>query len=255
MPKPVIISPNFTHPFYPDEVVKRFLELEGIALSPELDLKKIPLNRGDLHLVQAITEFSPIKDDYGHLVWEVVEVPDDARWQIEDYDGCEWISEPHDSWSYDPNDRDGSFFSGRWRERIDAALSPDTATAISLETDCSPEKPPFREIAISTTYGGFTLPSLGWDKLEVRKNKPRAELWKMKIPRDDSDLIEVVHELNQAHKEDQIEKVFIGTVRIPGEIEWEIRQYDGDEWVVEKHRRWYGSDVNVKSRVFSDPFI
>lgn len=29
---------------------------------------------------------------------EVVEIPDDVDWEIEDYDGVEWVSEKHRTW-------------------------------------------------------------------------------------------------------------------------------------------------------------
>ena len=29
---------------------------------------------------------------------KVVNIPDDVRWEIEDYDGCEWVSECHRTW-------------------------------------------------------------------------------------------------------------------------------------------------------------
>lgn len=29
---------------------------------------------------------------------EVVEIPDDINWEIEDYDGMEWVSEEHRTW-------------------------------------------------------------------------------------------------------------------------------------------------------------
>jgi hypothetical protein len=27
-------------------------------------------------------------------------------------------------------------------------------------------------------------------------------------------------------------------VEIPGDVDWEIGEYDGNEWVAEKHRTW-----------------
>lgn len=30
---------------------------------------------------------------------KIVEIPDDVRWQIEEYDGSEWIAEQHRTWS------------------------------------------------------------------------------------------------------------------------------------------------------------
>ena len=49
------------------------------------------------------------------------------------------------------------------------------------------------------------------------------------------DLIEVVEKMkekaNGRHAKLKI-------VKIPDDVEWEIEEYDGTEWVSEKHRRW-----------------
>jgi hypothetical protein len=55
------------------------------------------------------------------------------------------------------------------------------------------------------------------------------------IPRDDPDLVRVVEELgtetNTRYSELKI-------VEIPDDVEWDIEEYDGAEWVAEKHRTW-----------------
>jgi hypothetical protein len=33
----------------------------------------------------------------------------------------------------------------------------------------------------------------------------------------------------------------LAIVEIPDDVEWVINDYDGNEWVAEKHRRWYAS--------------
>jgi hypothetical protein len=35
--------------------------------------------------------------DFAEL--KVVEIPDDVQWQIEEYDGKEWIAEKHRTWN------------------------------------------------------------------------------------------------------------------------------------------------------------
>jgi hypothetical protein len=32
-------------------------------------------------------------------------------------------------------------------------------------------------------------------------------------------------------------------IEIPDDVQWEIGEYDGLEWVAEKHRVWYGKDA------------
>jgi len=55
------------------------------------------------------------------------------------------------------------------------------------------------------------------------------------IPRDDLDLVKVVREMG--------DKVNTGcsklkVVEISDDVEWEIKEYDGKEWIAEKHRTW-----------------
>lgn len=38
------------------------------------------------------------KADGPHARMKVVEIPDDVEWQVEEYDGLEWIAEKHRTW-------------------------------------------------------------------------------------------------------------------------------------------------------------
>lgn len=50
------------------------------------------------HLVQVVEQLGEAANTrYSTL--KVVEVPDDVEWQIEEYDGLEWVSEAHRTWS------------------------------------------------------------------------------------------------------------------------------------------------------------
>jgi len=55
------------------------------------------------------------------------------------------------------------------------------------------------------------------------------------LDRDDPVLVQVVrelgHEASGRHAELKI-------VEIPADVEWQIEEYDGQEWVAEKHRTW-----------------
>lgn len=75
--------------------------------------------------------------------------------------------------------------------------------------------------------------------LEVRQafNKAEGEacINTSGIPRDDTDLVALVEELGaRAHGRSAELKV----VEIPDDVEWTIEEYDGCEWVAEKHRTW-----------------
>lgn len=45
-------------------------------------------------IVEALAEAA--NGDYSNL--KVVEIPDDVKWIIEEYDGAEWVSEVHRTW-------------------------------------------------------------------------------------------------------------------------------------------------------------
>lgn len=55
------------------------------------------------------------------------------------------------------------------------------------------------------------------------------------IPRDDLDLITVVESLGSRSFGPYSE---LKIVEIPDDVEWEVNDYDGVEWVAEKHRIW-----------------
>lgn len=56
------------------------------------------IQRNDALLVQVVEELGESANGkYAHL--KVLEIPDDVEWQIEEYDGKEWIAEKHRTWS------------------------------------------------------------------------------------------------------------------------------------------------------------
>ena len=56
------------------------------------------LERDDPILVHVVEELGKAADSrFSEL--KVVEIPDDVEWQIEEYDGAEWIAEKHRTWS------------------------------------------------------------------------------------------------------------------------------------------------------------
>lgn len=62
--------------------------------------------------------------------------------------------------------------------------------------------------------------------------------------RDDPDLIAVVEELGDAASGACAN---LEVVEIPDDVEWVIEEYDGSEWVSEKHRTWYEGRMESKS--------
>ena len=53
--------------------------------------------RDDPYLIQAVETLKK-KANGAHAELTVVEIPDDVDWEIEEYDGREWIAEKHRTW-------------------------------------------------------------------------------------------------------------------------------------------------------------
>ena len=99
------------------------------------------------------------------------------------------------------------------------------------------------KVVINKCFGGFGLSKLAQEKYALMKNINPGK-WNnnffenvdvFKIYRADSDLIKIIEELgndaNDAYSELKI-------VEIPDNVVWDIQEYDGREWVAEKHRTW-----------------
>jgi len=74
----------------------------------------------------------------------------------------------------------------------------------------------------------------------TKKCKSRAELNAnyfsfRDIPRDDPALVQTVEELGKAASGKYSS---LKVVEIPDDVEWQIEEYDGVEWIAEKHRTW-----------------
>jgi hypothetical protein len=98
-----------------------------------------------------------------------------------------------------------------------------------------------RKIAINKCYGGFGL-SKKAGLLIVSRKKDVQCAFKMEkcffmpeLQRDDSVMITVIEELG---KEANAYLSDIKIVEIPADVQWEIADYDGIEWIAEKHRTW-----------------
>jgi len=77
-----------------EEAENKYKELAGIS-DPNLYSRIIA--RNDEHLI-AVVELmgSGAWGKYAEL--KIVEVPDDIKWYIEEYDGLEWVAETHRTW-------------------------------------------------------------------------------------------------------------------------------------------------------------
>lgn len=92
-----------------------------------------------------------------------------------------------------------------------------------------------RHVVINDCYGGFGLSQRAQTEYCRLAGIEEKDFRDLEIPRDDPYLVKVVKELgmsaNGTHSNLKI-------VEIPGDIEWLVQEYDGAEWVAEKHRTW-----------------
>jgi len=93
------------------------------------------------------------------------------------------------------------------------------------------------KIAINVCYGGFGLSKQARARYAELADKQLDE-WQT-FNRDDPYLIQTIEELglkcNTRYSEIKI-------VEIPDNVEWEIMEDDGTEYIAEKHRQWYASE-------------
>jgi hypothetical protein len=92
-----------------------------------------------------------------------------------------------------------------------------------------------RYVVINDCYGGFGLSDLAIVEYKKLSGITDPSFNDRDISRDDPYLVKIVKELgmaaNGAHSNLKI-------VEIPGDIDWLVQDYDGAEWVAERHRTW-----------------
>ena len=84
------------------------------------------------------------------------------------------------------------------------------------------------KIVINRCYGGFGLSEKAMKFLGIGSEWPD-------IARNDPKLVECVEKLGEEANDTCAE---LKVVEIPDDVNWEIGEYDGLEWVEEVHRRW-----------------
>lgn len=112
-----------------------------------------------------------------------------------------------------------------------------------------------KKIVINAGYGGFSLSKeaereylerkypnsiIRYVMPEYRDNSPTnyftvngEDFNPYEIPRDDEILVELVESRNAFGWCSDLK-----VVEIPDDVIWQIEDYDGQEWVAEKHRTW-----------------
>lgn len=93
-----------------------------------------------------------------------------------------------------------------------------------------------RHVVINTRYGGFSLSEEAIKRYKNLAGVQETQDWSMyDLARDDAYLVRVVRELGEDANGDF---AYLKIIEIPADVDWEIDEYDGREWVAEKHRTW-----------------
>jgi len=93
------------------------------------------------------------------------------------------------------------------------------------------------KVVINACHGGFGLSQEGTEEYKKRAGITDPEFWHYDIARDCPHLVAMV-------KEDEVLQVYTGwaaelkIVEVPDDVDWYIDEYDGKEWVAERHRTW-----------------
>ena len=101
------------------------------------------------------------------------------------------------------------------------------------------------KVVINSCYGGFGLSKEAAD-LYCEKKGINPGNWNAtwgfydnfhsrSLERDDVDLVEIVESMGEKASGYCAE---LKVVKIPDDVEWTIEEYDGSEWLAERHRTW-----------------
>ena len=110
----VVINRDFGGFGLSDAAIKRYAEIAGLNLVSEKNawgsynyykdhvsedtyFSDYDIPRNDPALAQVVEELDGDANGSSSSL-KVVEVPDDVKWQIEEYDGVEWVAEVHRTW-------------------------------------------------------------------------------------------------------------------------------------------------------------
>lgn len=103
------------------------------------------------------------------------------------------------------------------------------------------------KVVINKCYGGFSLSKSASEEyakikgLNVGKWNDtwgfyeNGDFYDREIARDDPVLVEIVQVLGAKASGSCAQ---LEVVDVPDDADWEIAEYDGNEWVAEKHRTW-----------------
>jgi len=89
------------------------------------------------------------------------------------------------------------------------------------------------KIVINTCHGCFAVSKQAITLYNERTGS--INIWGLDVSRNDPILVEIVEQLGEA-----VNGTFskLKVVEIPDDVDWIIKEYDGKEWIAEKHRTW-----------------
>ena len=92
------------------------------------------------------------------------------------------------------------------------------------------------KVVINTCYGGFGLSVEALKEYKQKANITDPDFCYYDIDRTCPILIEMVERMMS----DTLNNSFsdLKVVEIPDDVEWQLEEYDGAEWIAEKHRTW-----------------
>ena len=91
------------------------------------------------------------------------------------------------------------------------------------------------KIVINTCHGGFGLSRAAESKYKELAGITDSNFYSREIPRDDEHLISVVELMGSAANGRHAE---LKIVDVPDDVNWYVEEYDGREWVAERHQTW-----------------
>jgi hypothetical protein len=91
------------------------------------------------------------------------------------------------------------------------------------------------KVVINKCYGGFGISEMGQDLYKERKGITDPDWYYRDVERNDPVLIELIEQYGDAINGRYAD---LRIVEIPDGVEWQIEEYDGNEWIAEKHRTW-----------------
>jgi len=90
-------------------------------------------------------------------------------------------------------------------------------------------------VVINSCHGGFSLSDRATREYKAMAGITDPKWYERDISRDDPYLVKLVRELGMGANGTYAN---LKIVEVPGDVEWQIEEYDGNEWVAEKHRTW-----------------